>query len=227
VELRLLGPTYPYWKNIKQPKDIGMSDDGSLSALARDVGGLIDYTELLVTGQGDASSTGKPLGNKFFLKTGGKCKDPTGNEVDRYIYIDNVPTGNIPFISSGLDTDFSDFRGLIPGTMSDMNVLNPFAIMQAFLAGSLPDCRKLTMETIDINNNSSTDSQFITDVDIKNMDPCIFGNGYNPVSNKGCNETYTNMNQDVKISRDPLVKLYFAGLAGIGIYMLYKIMKKT
>jgi hypothetical protein len=74
---------------------------------------------------------------------------------DRYIYIDNIPDGSIPFISQGLGMNFSEFRGLIPGAMGDLSVLNPFTIMQSFLSGSTPPCQKLTMETIDNNNNKS------------------------------------------------------------------------
>ena len=72
VEEKLLGPSYPYWKNIKSPSDIGMSDNGSLSTLGKDVDGLVQYVEVLVTGQG-ASTTGRALGNKFFLQTAWYC----------------------------------------------------------------------------------------------------------------------------------------------------------
>ena len=103
VEEELLGPDYPYYKYIKNPSELGMSGDGSLKQLGKDIDGLVNYVELLVSGKGNASATGQPLGDKFFLKTGGKCTDKsTGQEVDRYIYIDNVPAGNIPFISSGI-----------------------------------------------------------------------------------------------------------------------------
>ena len=37
VEERLLGPTYPYYKNIKTPSEIGMSDKGTISALGKDI----------------------------------------------------------------------------------------------------------------------------------------------------------------------------------------------
>ena len=77
-------------------------------------------------------------------------KTPTG----RYIYIDNVPAGNIPFISSGLGVNFSEFKGLIPGTISNLNAFNPMTMFQSFLSGSKPDCQELTMETIDIYNNN-------------------------------------------------------------------------
>ena len=72
-----LGPSYEYWKNIKQPGQMGMSPAFTLDALSADVTGLLSYVEVLVTGSGNASKTGKPLGNKFFLKTNGKCRELT------------------------------------------------------------------------------------------------------------------------------------------------------
>ena len=59
----------------ENPSEIGMSGDGNLSALSRNVAGLIDYVQVLVAGGGGASKVNGPMGNKFFLKTGAKCKD--------------------------------------------------------------------------------------------------------------------------------------------------------
>ena len=235
VEANLLGPTYPYYSNIKSPAEIGMSDQGSLSALGNDINGLVQYVELLVSGKSKASATGGPLGNKFFLQTGAKCSDPSGNEQDRFIYINNVPDGNIPFISQGMGTNFSDFEGLIPGAMGNLNVLNPYAIMSSFLSGSTPPCQELTMQTIDSNNNSSSETHFVTLVDIQNMDACSFPNNTNPVTNATCKETFHNIykensfnnnNNTVLLPKDPIVQLYFFGLSMIGIYVLYKLMEK-
>ena len=240
IEQKLLGPDYPYWENIKDPKGIGMSDEGSLSTMAKDIDGLIQYVEVLVTGKG-ASKTGGPLGNKFFLQTGGKCKDvKTGQDVDRYIYVNNVPMGNIPFISSGLGTNFSDFKGLIPGTMGNLNVLNPFAILSSFTAGATPDCQEITMQVVGptppgLNggtglapNATGVETHFVTTVDIANMDPCNWTNGKpNPVSGKSCRETF--QNEYVKspsLPADPVVQLYFASLGILGIYILYCLMVK-
>ena len=58
VEEEILGPDYQYWKQIRTPKQLGMSSEGSIGAMSRDVAGLIDYTEVLVTGRGRASATG-------------------------------------------------------------------------------------------------------------------------------------------------------------------------
>jgi hypothetical protein len=224
VEDKLLGPTYPYYKNIKLPSEIGMSDKGSLTALGKDINGLIQYVEVLVSGNSSASSTGKPLGNKFFLKTGAKCNNVKTNEaVDRYIYVNNVPEGNIPFISQGLGVNFSEFKGLIPGSMGNLNTLNPFAIMQSFLSGSTPDCQEITMKTIDVNNNNSSESHFVTLVDIKNIDPCSFNDKKNPITNAKCKETFEVAN----MPDDYISQLYFASLSILGVYILYRVIEKT
>jgi hypothetical protein len=227
AEEKYIGPDYPYYKYIKTPAEMGMSDEGSLKALGKDIGGLTSYVELLVSGEGNASATGQPLGNKFFLKTGGKCSDKaTGQDVDRYIYINNVPTGNVPFISNGLGVNFSEFKGLIPGTISNLNAFNPMEMFQAFLAGSTPDCQEITMETIDIYNNKSTESHFVTLFDIQNMDPCIFPDKTNPITNNSCRETFTNL-INLKSPDDNISKLYFASLGLLATYILYKIMLKN
>jgi hypothetical protein len=235
AEEKYMGPAYPYYKYIKTPTELGMSDKGSLSQMGKNIDGLIDYVELLVSGKSKASATGKPLGNKFFLKTGGKCTDKsTEQEVDRYIYINNVPQGNIPFISSGTGVNFSDFKGLIPGTISNLNAFNPMEMFQAFLSGSKPDCQELTMETIDIYNNRSTESHFVTLVDINNMDPCSFQDKTNPLTGDKCKETFSNLtNMDeqcytcYKIPKDPIAQAYFASLGVLGIYILYRLMLKN
>ena len=236
VQNRLLGPTYPYYKNVKSPSQIGMSDKGTLQQMGKNINGLINYVQLLVSGKSSASATGGPLGNKFFLQTGAKCNavdtcnDPSGcQQTDRYIYINNVPEGSIPFISNAMGVNFTEFRGLIPGAMGNLNVLNPFAIMSAFMSGATPPCQQITMQTIDVNNNKSSESHYVTLSDIANIDPCAFPNKQNPVTKVKCKEAFQ-PNMDLAapvLPEDPLDQLYFAGLAGIGIYMLYRVMEKS
>ena len=240
VEEKLLGPTYPYYKNIRTPSDIGMSDAGTLPQMSRNINGLIQYVELLVSGNSQASATGGPLGNKFFLQTGAKCaavdkcSDPndssTCDQTNRYIYVNNVPEGNIPFISGGLGVNFSEFKGLIPGAMGNLNVLNPFAILRAFASGSTPPCQEITMQTIDVNNNSSSETHYVTLADIQNTDPCSFPGGLNPVTQARCKETFqTRVAQDAApvMSNDIMDQVYFASLAGVGLYILYRFMEKS
>jgi len=230
VEAELMGPNYPYYQNIQAPQNLGMSSEGSLSALGNDVNGLIDYVGLLVSGTSNASVTGQPLGDKFFLKTGATCLDNSSNQQDRYIYINNVPSGNIPFISSGMGQDYSDLRGLIPGMMSDMTVLNPYNIMRGFLSGSTPSCQKLKMQVIDASNNSSNETHYVTVVDIQNMDPCSFQNGVNPITNVKCKESFISYDPCFKLfedmNEDSVVQIYFISLLFLMSFILYRFMLK-
>jgi len=242
---QLLGPDYPYYKYVKAPDKLSMSGAGSLDQLGKNINGLMSYTQLLVEGTGKASATGKPLGNKFFLKTGAKCvptnadtvedTESTDEKKDRHIYINNVPAGNIPFISSGMGTNFKEMRGLIPGTLSDLNAFNPMNIMSGFMEGSNPECDLLTMETIDIYNNRSTESHYVTLTDIAMLDPCSFPKKKNPQTGAKCKEGFTGLTQpsqfasvsSVTSEKTKLANNIYFGLIGIlGIYIVAKLCKK-
>jgi hypothetical protein len=227
---------YPYYKNILAPKAIGMSDKGTLSALGNDIDGLIAYTDLLVSGKGKASATGQPLGNRYFLETGATCTDPSGNSQDRYLYIDNIPAGNIPFIPAGANVNLSEFRGLIPGAMSTLGVLNPGALLNSFSSGNSPPCQAVTMETIDNSNVKSSETHYVALTDIQDINPCSFMSNYNPVADARC-EGFTTLSpaevtaKDKKkqygsnviiLPKDPTAQLYLLSLSLIGIYFLYK-----
>lgn len=164
VEEELLGPDYKYYEHIKTPEELGMSDSGTISALGKDINGIINYVELLVTGRGDANKSkgGRPLGDRFFLKTGGQCKDQaTGKLVDRHMYIDNVPDGSIPFVSSGIGYKFTTFEGLIPGILSDIDKINPMDMFKAFSQDSEPPCREITLETIGKDGSVGSETRFL------------------------------------------------------------------
>jgi len=239
----LLGPSYDYWKSIKQPDEMGMSPGFSLGALATNVDGLLSYVEVLISGTGNASVTGKPLGNKFFLKTTGKCSETTvekwkkeqdedaawekayqevdnklgakeitedeatklknalneqkakrdeerGQEkkqVERWIYVNNIPDGSVPFISSGADgRGFQSLRGLIPGALGNLGALNPVQLFNGFTAGTYPDCAKITLETVDNNNAKSSETRHIAMIDMAQLNPCSFPDRYNPASGNSC-----------------------------------------
>ena len=236
LEKKFLGPTYNYAKQVKTPKEIGMSSRGTMGALARDVSGLIAYTEVLVSGQGKASRPGKPLGNRFYLKTGGQCRAPDGNKVDRYVYINNKPTGSIPFISDVTGSSFPEFRGLVPGSIENVGALNPVALFGGFMQGANPKCRK-----INLPSDNGISGVYVADEDIANLDPCVFG-GKNPVSKKtrqNCaRDGFTNMDEtflelkelmtgDSKLKKNKIASLYNLGLGFVLVYILFCLMKKT
>jgi hypothetical protein len=244
-----LGPSYDYWKNIKQPRQMGMSPGFSLGTLSNNVSGLLSYVEVLVSGSGEASKTGEPLGNKFFLRTNGKCRevsiekwktrqeedkkwqeeydnidsklknkelsegratklknalneekkrrDETREKeskkiIDRWIYINNIPDGTIPFIANGADgRAFDDLRGLIPGAMGNLAALNPAPLFKAFVTGTTPDCAQISLETVDETNTKRIEKRHLALMDVKDMNPCIFGSGTNPVSGNTCQKFTT------------------------------------
>jgi len=239
----LLGPSYDYWKSIKQPSEMGMYPGFSLDALATNVDGLLSYVEVLISGTGNASVTGKPLGNKFFLRTTGKCSETTTEkwkkerdedaawerayndvdnklgakeitedqatklknalneqkktrdekrngekrQVDRWIYVNNIPDGSIPFIASGADgRTFDDLRGLIPGALGNLGALNPVQLFNGFTAGTYPDCAKVTLQTVDNDNVRRNETRHIALVEMVEMNPCHFPGRFNPASGKIC-----------------------------------------
>lgn len=222
---------------------MGMSPGFSLDALATNVDGLLSYVEVLISGTGNASVTGKPLGNKFFLKTTGKCSETTaekwkkereedeawenaytevGNKegakqitedeatklknalneqkkqrdeqrakdkkiVDRWIYVNNIPDGSIPFIASGADgRTFNDLRGLIPGALGNLGALSPVQLFNGFTAGTYPDCAEVTLQTVDNDNVSRSERRHVALVEMVEMNPCQFPNKVNPASGKSC-----------------------------------------
>ena len=62
-------PEYNYVQKIKSPDQLGMSPDGSFSAIAKNVGGLINYAQLLSQGGGDAQTVSGALGPAGFIET--------------------------------------------------------------------------------------------------------------------------------------------------------------
>lgn len=240
---KFLGESYDYWKSIKQPSAMGMSPGFSLNALATNVDGLLSYVEVLISGTGNASVTGRPLGNKFFLETSGKCSETTAEKwkkereedeawdkeyeevgvqeraqkitsdqatkmknalneqkkkrdekrsgekkkVSRWIYVNNIPDGSIPFISNSADGQtMDDLRGLIPGALGNLGALNPVQLFNGFTAGTYPDCAEVTLQTVNNNNVKENKRRHIALVEMVEMNPCHFPDGRNPASGKTC-----------------------------------------
>lgn len=217
------GPDYKYFKQVKTPAELNMTSKGA--SLTTDFKGLIEYVKLLVTGDSKASVTGKPLGNKFFLKTMGNCTAVDTKEiVPRYLYFNNVPVGNIPLISGALGVNFKEFRGIVPGAISDLNNLNPGSIYQSLTAGANPECENISLEVIDTDNNRSMESHYVALVDIEQMDPCGMPNGYNPITKQKCRETFQPMETDFVhfFTNDPLAFFFLAGYCIIVFYICSK-----
>lgn len=238
---------YKYYDQIRGPSSLGMSGKGTFKALGKNIDGLKDYIKILIEGDGRASKTGSPPGNSYFVNTNAKCKDVDNNkEVDRYMYIDNQPSGSSSFVSGGMGMNFSSYRGLLPGILDDMIQINPERIMDAFMESSIPKCKKVRLKTIG-NDGESFEEHAVPLEELKNISPCMFSNRRNPETGKRC-EGFTGNMRDVCslgsgsifeieeekpiLSREPrepreLSKQLLIGGSGLlMLYLLYCMLKK-
>jgi hypothetical protein len=218
-------PNYPYYKYIKSPPEMGMNGSGSDIQIASNFNSLGDYGQLLITGGGKASATGQPLGNKFFSNTKGYCcptssfnlnqniNCPTSEQVERYIYTDNV--------AYNLD---GAGQGLIDGVVEDIIALNPLSLINALTEPAVPPCAKVSLYTIDTNNNRGVSENFVALNDIANIPNYNFQSNINPVTSSS--ESFSNIKPNKhkkKLPKDPFILLYFLLILIIGMYILYKI----
>ena len=253
---KIMGPDYDYARRVKTPSQLGMSGKGSWTALGKNISGLLGYMELMVVGEckglGKCSSTtGRPLGTKFFVDTPLKCTDKkTRQNVKRSLYINNVPDGSIPFLSNMSNVYFDTLQGLLPGLMSNASQINPMQILLSFVSGPTSTCQEITMETIDSEDKRDTDTAYVLNKDIELMNPAWFSSanpkpsreqlreltpeekeevvtpeafsGMNDVSSlKGSSIDYSKMPNDI------LIKFYYSCLGLLGLYFLFKILMKN
>lgn len=176
---------YPYHQYIKSPDSMGASSKGNLTALGNDIGALTSYVGVLVSGKSNGQAV-SPLGNKYFMSTGGTCTAPDGTSQPRYVYINNVPDGEIPIISSAMGVNMTEFEGLVPGVLEDLAYINPLKLFTAFSEGT--DCQEIEMEERDISNNITFESRYVLNDDIKDYNSCWFIEKKNPVTNVPCVE---------------------------------------
>ena len=269
VEKSLLGPTYNYPKSIKPPSELGMSSKGTMSALAWNVAGISDYVNVLVSGDSRAQKNGgkQPLGERFYLKTAGKCcskfeikryinlfgkikrKRICKEKQNRYMFLNNIPNGNIPFLSDATGQNMPSLRGLVPGTMENIGKINPLEMVAGFMQGAYPKCRKLKLKSTSWMKTGPI-FPYVADADIANLDPCLWdekGNprrswtkdtyGKNPVSKEpkgGCREGFQMMNEklaskkysEFKGEKNPINNLYNLGFSTFLIYLMYNLITK-
>jgi hypothetical protein len=174
-----LDEPYPYYKHIKNPRQLKMSDKGTLNQAAKNVTGLIDYVEVLTTGKSRASGN-KYLGDKKFVDTGVTCDSINGlTDFDkkngitksyRSIYIDNIPNEN----ALGGFVDVRDLglkgapKGLVPGVLYNILDINPFNIVKA-MGSSNDSCVKVKLKTINNQNVTSSQEGYIRIDDINGI----------------------------------------------------------
>lgn len=232
VEEELLGPDYNYSQKIKSPDELGMSSHGSISTLTKNITGLIAYVNVLAVGGCSPhtpcgqKTTNQPLGDSFFLKTGAKCKNiDNGELVHRSIYVNNRPDGSIPFITQALGgLKLTTFEGLVPGVMSNLARIHPMQIFQSFMTGTTPDCKAITLNTVDNNNISSQETAFLTLDDIKMVESFETLNENNDDTDDDIKNKIKNYS---KMPDDIYIKIYYSALGLFGLYILMRLFKKN
>ena len=241
LENALLGKSaYSYHDKIMSPGQMQMSSEGSIDALTNDVAGLTAYIDLLAFGKSEASTTGGPLGNKYFMQTSAQCipQDTSSNDpVPRYIYINNIPDGKFPILGSdsGMNLNMSKFEGLIPGIMEDILRMNPMSLFQAFVMGNNPPCRKVYLPVGGAGDPGvlppncdptigTCEGHYLLDVDIKNMNEEWFSS-QKPKPSIPESEGFMNK-EPSDMPDDPIIKLYYGALGLLGLYILLKLFMK-
>lgn len=227
---------------VNSPSQMGMSGQTSgwgLSTIGRNMGGLMSYIQLLVTGSSKASRaaafnsefnglrTHQPLGNSYFFNTGFECTDSTGTLRPAVGFINNVPLGNIPFISNVLGAgNVQELRGLLPSIFEGINGFNPLIITSALSINSGDPCNRfveldprfqLPMSHITSDGRDYIDPDrpfryqqaYMFDSMVEQIDPCLFRGEIqnrkqvgrrNPVSGNNCREAFTNIDDQNKDS---------------------------
>lgn len=132
VSTDLLGPSYSYADGIQSASSLGVGSDGTFSQLGRNMSAVGYYVDALITGN-------PPLGNQYFVNTGGTCLAPDGQLRSRYNYINNMSSGKAALPSAISDLG-SDFNGLIPGVVDDIEGLDPLYLFSSMTADASPPC---------------------------------------------------------------------------------------
>jgi hypothetical protein len=142
VEESVMGPSYSYAENIQGPSALGVGSNGTISQLVTNTGAIFQYMKYMISGPA--------LGNQYFVNTGGSCMASDKSIQPRYNYINNVSSG-ADVLPQAMKNDLggiaSDFNGLIPGVLEDVEGLNPVHLFSSLAADSTPTCDCYTCPT--------------------------------------------------------------------------------
>jgi len=174
----ILGPSYSYADHITGPTSLGVGSNGSFGQLGSNANAVSYYVQAMITGN-------PPLGNQFFVNTGGMCMIPDGSLHPRYNYINNMSSGAAALPSSISELG-ADFNGLIPGVADDIEGLNPLHMFTALVSDANPPCVCMSCPT-----SGGTQAKFVN----KDMDPDLYGSQCQEVDSSQCmasTESFTN-----------------------------------
>jgi hypothetical protein len=197
VQTEILGPSYSYADSITGPSSLGVGSNGSFGQLGSNASAIAYYVEALITGN-------PPLGNQYFVNTGGTCTAPDGSIQPRYNYINNMSSGAAA-LPSAISELGSDFNGLIPGIVDDIEGLNPLHLFSSLMVDSSPSCVCMSCPT---STTAGSDAKFLN----ADLSPDLTGSSCTQVDPSIClgsTESFTNQSNFV----DTIPTI----LAGLGI----------
>lgn len=205
VATDILGPEYSYSSNIPGPTSLGVGSAGSLGQLSTNLEAALQYVKIMVSGD-------PPLGNQYYVNTGGTCTAPDGSTQSRYNYINNMSTGSdlLPQGLSDLSFVTSDLNGLLPGVVGDLEGLDPLYLFNALSADGNPACQCYKCSV-----TSGSPYQFLT----PSLSPDYDSNLCTPVDSSLCKPTGTTTEsfrnwRTMRMSALPTI------VAGLGILLL-------
>ena len=214
-------PSYTYSAHIKTPSKLHMGSKGS--RVNKNLSGLGAYTDILTKGKSKATKKKKVLGGAYYAGTGVTCYDANCTAQTSTCYQNSIPAD-------------SSEQGLIPGLISDLNVLSGMDPTSGGTApctatnkdGEVPACTKVAL-TYASDNCLGYGAAYLLNSDINKLNKNQFykedtsvykdalGNEFpNLVENYSDNtcsaEAFTSMTSNYEI--DPVLeyKRYYTGL---------------
>jgi hypothetical protein len=237
---KYMGEQYKYSKNIKSNKEMKMSNKGSWGALKKNVRGIAEYNDLLISGDSKASKAkGGPLGNKYFIESIGYCAADDGSDQVRYMYIDNVPDGDIKVLSDlGINVG-SNARGLLPGLITSGARMNPMGMLTAVQNPTKLPCQEVTLKTGDVGATVNN-KHYVANQDIQQINPCNFSKNRNTLTKKKCERfagsrrmADPNAMHDTTSStraanrKEKFLQIYYSFIVLFVGFLVYKLMVKN
>ena len=117
---------YDYRREID--KRIGIQSPGaSKQSLSSALGMLLNSMNVLLM----ATDNKDVLGNEYLIKSG-TCKNKKGKVIDKYTYVNNIPSGKLP--------GFGGTRGLVPGLIESVLTLPTDRLLKAFTKDNVVEC---------------------------------------------------------------------------------------
>jgi hypothetical protein len=147
-----LGPAYDPVDELLLPHQIGVREEGSMSATIDAVKAVAYYGDMIGFGAASNPLTKSmgtkptPLGVNYFARTGFTCD----NGAEMYRYVQGIPNGNAVGKRAREAMEGAGFpalRGFAPGIMEDVQeAVNPGPMLGALFGSGYPKCKEIEAE---------------------------------------------------------------------------------